>query len=166
MALTSLTQAQLFGKKAPAKKDVPPTIGTLTLHPDSVTIKGKDEVMNYCFLDARNKCLFITTNRSIYDSIVLFLPVRTIEGRTVSLEGTAIDPFSRFSKKSLDKLSKSLGISLNTYKVVKLFNYGIKEPVQVKNDQPTKPEKTEEKSADKKEPEKEEEKKAKRDWGN
>ena len=96
----------------------------------------------YCFLDARNKCLFITTNRSIYDSIVLFLPVRTIEGRTVSLEGTAVDPFSRFSKKSLDKLSKSLGISLNTYKVVKIFNYGIKEPpITQKSDPVAVPEK-------------------------
>ena len=126
IAFTVTAQAQLFGKKNTTRRDVTPVTGLFTLHPDSVTIKSKDNGMEFCFLDVTNKCLFITSNKAIYDSIVAFLPIRTVEGRVVTLVGTAIDPFSRFSKKKLDELSKSLGISLNGYKVVRIFNYGIK----------------------------------------
>jgi hypothetical protein len=126
---TIAVHAQFMGK---GRKDVPPMKGTLTLHPDSVTLKGKDKELYFYFFDATNKCLFVTSNKKIYDSISTFLPVRMIEERSVILEGTIIDPFTIFSKEDLSEVSKSLGIKLNKFKVVKIFNYGLKEDVVVK----------------------------------
>ncbi len=130
VAFTATVNAQIFGKKSTGnKKEVTPITGSFSLHPDSITIKGKDGALEFCFLDRTNKCLFITSNKTIYDSATSFLPIRIVEGRTFIFEGTAIDPFSRFSKKNLDELSKSLGISLNEYKVVRIFSYGMKEDI-------------------------------------
>ncbi len=121
---TLSAQSQVFGSKT--RQKVSAVTGLLTLHPDSVTIKGSDGKLYYFFLDVKNECLLITNNSDIYKSFSEFLPKQEISGRQIEIEATPISPFTLFSKSQLKAEGRKLGLKLNKYKLCKIFNYSLK----------------------------------------
>lgn len=121
----NIGHAQIFGKRV--KQKVNSITGVLTLHPDSVAIKGSDNKLYYFFLDTKNECLFITDNDDIYKTFSSFLPKIQVPGREIEIEGTSISPFTLFSKSQLKDQGKKIGLELNNYTLYKMFNYGLKQ---------------------------------------
>jgi hypothetical protein len=124
-SMTLTSSAQLFAKKDKDRKEIPGVTGKLTLHPDSVAYKGTDGSLYFFFYDFSNKCLFISKTEGIYRKFADFLPEVIIPGRYISPEGPTIDPFTLFTRDQLKEEGQRLGIKLNKFKVVKIFNYGM-----------------------------------------
>ncbi len=121
----TVSSAQIFSKKEKDRKEIPGVTGKLTLHPDSVAYKGTDGSLYFFFYDFSNKCLFISKTEGIYRKFADFLPEVVIPGRYISPEGPTIDPFTLFTRDQLKEEGQRLGIKLNKFKVVKIFNYGM-----------------------------------------
>ncbi len=114
------TNAQIFKKKP--KKEVPGKEVVLTRHPDEVILKGKDKADYYLFFSLDQKCLLITDKKSVYDSVSSFLPLRSIPGREVKMDGPGIDPFTIFTKSQLEETSQRVGFAINRYNTFRIFN--------------------------------------------
>lgn len=115
------------------RKNIQTVRGVLTLHPLSTDLETNNGKFHF-FLDGKNKILFMTSDSTVYSRFSTFLPDVVIPGRSIILEGTVINPFTIFTKEQFDELSSKwerLGISLNSYKIARIFNYGLKTPSSI-----------------------------------
>ncbi len=113
--------------KTTVRQPVDVVKGKLTLHPVFTDIQTKEE-QYFFFLDGVSRTLFMTTDTIVFETIVDYLPVRTIQSRSVLLEGTAIDPFTLFTKDQFTEFGSKvarLGVELNKWRVARIFNYGL-----------------------------------------
>ncbi len=111
-AFTVNTDAQR--RKARNKKPTSMEVTVLVRHPDPIILKGGDDSTNYYFFVTPNG-LYFTEKKDISDEICDHLPSNVIAGRSVELEGTRLKPFTKFSRKQLDYLSRRAGIALNKH---------------------------------------------------
>lgn len=118
-----------------SKKDVPGVTVKLKLHPDEVIITNKQNVVYYIFFSLDQKCLIITSKKTILDEIIKHLPAQNTTNNVVVIEATSIDPFVYFRKKQLADASKKLGVRLNEFKVYMLFNYSLTTTTENSNKQ-------------------------------
>ncbi|MCC7436848.1 hypothetical protein IT402_03190 [Candidatus Nomurabacteria bacterium] len=157
---TAVAHSQIFKKKP--KKPVPGKEVTLTRHPDKVTLKGTDKKDYFLLFSLEEKCLLITDNKNLYDSISIFLPLRSVPGRSVEVDGPSIDPFTIFTKKQLQEQSERVGFAINKFNTFRIFNSELIEikdkGTKIEEFQPAKKEEVKQKE--------EEPVKAKRKWGN
>lgn len=109
------------------RKPVDAVDGRLTLHPDSIAMTTNNGIYSF-FLDKGNKIIFMTDNQRLYPTFASFLPELVVPGRSIVLEATYIDPFTIFTKDQFEELNKrmlTLGLQLNSFKVARIFNYGL-----------------------------------------
>lgn len=107
------------------KKDVTGNIAVLTRYPDSITVNGKG-LTYFVFHDLAHKRLLISGNQDILKKFRNWLPEMYVEGRSIEVGYTDIDPLSTFTKDELTELSKRLGVQLNEYKVARIMDWVFK----------------------------------------
>jgi hypothetical protein len=107
------------------KQAVPVLTGILTMHPDSICYRGRDNTKYWLFADQANACLFVTQNENLYPLFSDHLPVAlqsTVPA--VVLGGVKIDPLVIFSEEQVADISRKVLIGLNHFDVVKITAYG------------------------------------------
>lgn len=99
--------------------------GSLIMHPDSVTMIGKDGKTYYLLYNITARYLFITSNKEIFDNIARYLPPVVASRRAAYIDGPIINPFTLFKKRDLNEESKRIGLQLNKFRVCRIFNYAL-----------------------------------------
>ncbi len=104
---------------------VPMVYGILTLHPDSLSYKGKDGNSWSIFGDPGNSCIVVTQNPNLYPLFADKLPVALSKNvPAVVYSGTKIAPLTIFTEEQVADISRRVLLGLNKFDVVKIMAYG------------------------------------------
>lgn len=125
LALTTTLNAQLFGKKDAGRK-----IAKIVRHPDEISLKGEKGASSFYFF-VTEEGLFFTESEKVWWEISQYLPALSIAGRVVELEGTPINPFTKFNKKQLATVSERAGRKIKKYNVFRVSGHSL-----IQEDQP------------------------------
>lgn len=97
----------------------------ITLHPTKINIESKDGREYFLLYSLETKSLFILSSKENFELIENHLPVFTINGRSVVLDGASINLFQIFSRKELNKASRRIGQNLKKITAFQVTNIGL-----------------------------------------